>query len=322
MQVVSLDELSPERTGAWGSLVWSDHDPPQDHALFRRARALGVPFAEYVALFAVERGQVLAEATARHFSWTSPERTETFAGVSDVVTQPEVQHRGLCTRLLRELHRRERSQGIRWVMLWTRRSWGAHRLYERLGYRDIYSPPSAVLPPRSAERPRLGKGFSLRSARRTDAPVLESIFSRATRGRCGFVPRPPNSFRARMALGWRTAKDHHLLVRGSTPVGYFYATETPRTLSVYEGVVVERGLLPHLLDAMQRRAGRRWLTIGYSTLVTDTSDLLRERGFSLRESCQATLMARSLSDHPQHGIRELRRLARDPRFSCHRGDVF
>ena len=61
MKLLSVDELPPELAAGWGTLVWSDHDPPQDGALFRKARARGVPVTDYAGLLAVEDREVLAQ---------------------------------------------------------------------------------------------------------------------------------------------------------------------------------------------------------------------------------------------------------------------
>jgi len=322
MKILDVEDIPEELAAPWGTLHWSDQDIPLDLALVRKARALGVPIADYGGLVAVEGSRILAQVMVEHHSWTTAKGRETFAGVAGVVTRPDALHRGFCSQLLQELHRRESRQGYRLAMLWTRRSWGAHRLYEQLGYRDVYSPPGAVLPPRSGPHPHLPPGFAVRTVRRVDSALLESILARATRHRYGFVPRFPNSLGARFALGWRAPKDHHILLRGSRAVGYFFASASPTHFGVHEGVVTERDLLPVLIDAIRWRARNRWIGLDHTTLTTDARDVLEERGFSFVPSSHAVLMARSLSGPPSRGISAVRELVRDPRFSCHRGDMF
>jgi len=322
VQILTIEELPAELTGPWGALVWTDQDYPLDQALFRKARALGVPFADYGGLVAVEGKRVLAQVTVEYYPMTIGDGRETFVGVAGVVTRPDALRRGLCFRLLEEVHLRESIRGHRLAMLWTHRTWGAHRLYARLGYRDLYSPPTAVLPPRTSTPTRLPDGFGVRAARRGDAALLESIFARGTRGRYGFVTRFPNSFGARIAMGWRASKDHHLLFRGSRAVGYFFASENPRFLGIYEGMVTERNLLPPLLDSIQWYARGRWLALAHTTLVNDAREHLRARGFSLTPDCHSVLMARSISGTSSRRLASLRQMVRDSRFSCHRGDMF
>ncbi len=322
MRILAIGDLPEELAASWGSLVWSDRDPPFDPALLRRAVRLGVPLAEYLGVVAVEGPDVLAQVMVGHHRWTTAHGTEEVAGIENVVTRPDATHRHLATRLLAEVHRREVETGHRLAMLWTRRSWGAHRLYEHLGYRDIYSPPTALLPPGPTERNRLPAGVRVRPARASDAPVLEGLLRRASRGRLGFAHRFPTAFEARFRLGWRAARDHHLLVRDGTPVGYFAGGDGRRLVEVNEGMVLDRALVPTLIDAMRAQRRHRWLGLGSTTLVNDARVPLREGGFVLARNSHATLMAKPLIRAPAATWTELRRTVEDARFVCHRGDMF
>ncbi|HEV2450261.1 MAG TPA: GNAT family N-acetyltransferase [Thermoplasmata archaeon] len=323
MEIRAIDTLPAELEGSWGSLVWSDGSPPLDRALYRKARSLGVPFSDYTGVLAIDAGEVLAQIVVGRLRLTTRRESETFAAIEDVCTRPDAIGRGLSSLLFREVHDRETRARIGLSLLWTRRSWGAHRLYEKLGYRDVYSPGSAVLPPPPDPSVRLPAGFTTRRVRRSELGVLEGLLARAHRGRIGFVDRFRDSFRARVALGWRSAKDFHLLLRASRPVGYFYATEEGRRqVGIYEAVVPDRRLQAAMLDAIRSYAGRRWVTLGTSTFVRDAAGLLREKGFLLRPESHIVLMARSLTGAPTSRTAELRRLMRDPRFFCHGGDMF
>jgi GNAT superfamily N-acetyltransferase len=322
MRIQTIEDLPSSLAAQWASLAWSDHDPALDQRLVRKARSLGVPISEYGGVLAVEGDQVLAQVLVERPRLTTPRGTESFAGISDVLTRPDALGRGLCSRLLRAVHRREKDAGARLALLWTRRTWGAHRLYEQIGYRDVYSHPTAVRTPRRSARARTSEDFTVRRASKADWATLESLLERASRARLGFVPRFRGSFRARDALGWRPVRDHHLLLRGARPVGYFHAKEEPQHVGVHEGVVLSAGFRQPLLEAMERFAGRRWLSIGYTTFVTDARDLLVERGYTLAPLSHSTLMARPLSGRASERLAELRRLVQDPRFSCHRGDMF
>ena len=77
-----------------------------------------------------------------------------------------------------------------------------------------------------------------------------------------------------------------------------------------------------LLDAIERFSAGRWLTIGYSTLVSDLRPCLVERGYDFQGRSHATLMARALSDGSARGTAALQSVVADPRFSCQRSDVF
>jgi GNAT superfamily N-acetyltransferase len=322
VETLDIEQLPVELNAQFTALGWSDHDPPLDLALIRKARDLGHPFAEYVGLVAGENGQVLSQIVVERLRLRTDTGLEAFSGITGVITRPDAMGRGLSTRLFEEVHRREAAHGLRLALLWTHRSWRAHRLYERLGYRDIYSPPTALRRIDRAPRPRLRTGYTIRRAKRSDAPLLESLLTASTRGRWGFTRRYPGSFRVRFALGWRAPRDHYIVNYRARPVGYFYATGGRYHLSAFEGAAIASGHLPALLDALEREAAGRWLTFGLTTFVNDVAPLLRERGYLTSPGSHTTLMARGLDGAADRELRSLRRLVADPRFSCHRGDVF
>lgn len=179
MHVLPIAEIPRELTASWGSLVWSDRDSPFDRTFLRRARSLGIPFADYLGLVAVEGPEVLAQVMVGHYRLTTARGTEEFAGIENVVARPDALRRGLGTALLSEVHRREAESGHRWALLWTQRSWGAHRLYERLGYRDIYSPPTAIRPPGRTR----GTGFRRDSASERPGTEMRRSSPRSFAGR-------------------------------------------------------------------------------------------------------------------------------------------
>ncbi|MCI4360668.1 MAG: GNAT family N-acetyltransferase, partial [Thermoplasmata archaeon] len=226
LAIRGIDELPDELNPQLAALAWSDHDLPIDLATIRKARALGHPWTPYVGVVAIDDGQVLAQVIVERHRLTDGKTTEEIAGVTGVLTRPDALGRGLCTTLFEEVHRREAALGLRIAMLWTRRTWSAHRLYDKLGYRDVFSHPIALrkLGRSRPPSPRGRDGYTVRKAARRDADLLDALFERAHRTRLGFVPRFPHSFRTRFALGWRTPNSYHVLSHRSTPVGYFQAS--------------------------------------------------------------------------------------------------
>ncbi|MCI4351361.1 MAG: GNAT family N-acetyltransferase [Thermoplasmata archaeon] len=322
VQVLAYAEIPPRLISQLVALGWSDGDPPFDPPVIRKSLALGFPYAEYVGVFAVEHDQVLSQVFVERHTLTTRNGHEKIAGITGVVTRPDAQGRGLSSRLFEEVHRRERKRGLRRALLWTRRSWGAHRLYEKLGYRDLYTPPTALRRLRGRTVPRRPAGYTVTVARRRDARLLETLLRDSTRERIGLVPRAPGSFRFRFAFGWRNPKDHRILRRHGRPVGYFHATSSSVHVGVNEAALRSADDLPVLLDCMERQAAGRWLTIGSTTLVQDATALLRERGYTFQSGSHGTLMVRSLRGAPSAGFDELVETVADPRFSCQRGEVF
>jgi GNAT superfamily N-acetyltransferase len=324
LRTVDWPHLRPETRRGLPPLFVLDGGAPWDDAYLRRIHRAGTNFTPYHAVFALEGTRPLAQAQVIRFSFrfageaTSRRRS----GVDYLVALPGSLRRGLGTRLLREVHRREREAGSDWIFLWTRRSWGAHRLYEKMGYRDVYSPPAAFREiPRSA--PDLPTGFRFRVGAPRDAPLLERLFSRATGDRVGFVPRYPGSFRARFSLEWARAKDHRILLCRGRPVGYARVTTAPRAFVAEEILAVDPTYVPMLLRGLEHMARGRWLVFSRTTFVSDRKSELLARGYDLFPSSHATLMARPLvSAKAGGGWAALRRTIEDPRFSLHSGDAF
>ncbi|HEY6238261.1 MAG TPA: GNAT family N-acetyltransferase [Thermoplasmata archaeon] len=322
MRVTTLQDLPRSLEREQVALDWLDNDPPFDTSLLRKARAAGAPISDYMALVAVEGEKILSRVGVQRPTLTTSDGQELFCGIDGVATRPDALRRGLALGLLRAVHRRERARGLRWTMLWTHRTWGAHRLYERLGYRDVYSPPSSLRRvPKVASRPP-DPSYRTRAAKASDAPLLESIHRDATAGRIGFLPRFPGILALRFRLGWRTPKDHYLLYRGRRAVGYFLAAQMPWAVTVTEAVVRTDAERAPLLDSMERLARGRWLAIGRTTFANDAASLLTERGFRRYPLAHTTLMARRLAPPRISDVSPLLRLVEDPRFSCHSGDMF
>jgi GNAT superfamily N-acetyltransferase len=147
-----------------------------------RKRTKSVP--DYVGIFAVERGRLIGQTFVLRIPYTFPGGTEWVSGIAAVGTRPDRGRSGIARGILTEIHRREREAGIRFSTLWTNRSWGAHRLYEKLGYRDVYSAPWAVHAPLRRRPPA---SPALRSGRRTDLTGIEQLYAQEAAGRIGFL---------------------------------------------------------------------------------------------------------------------------------------
>jgi GNAT superfamily N-acetyltransferase len=323
MKIVELDRL-PDRLGPQiGVLNWLDGDPPLDARQMHRLRKLGYPFSDYQALLAVERGQVLGKVETITQPFATPQGTETVAWVSGVGTRSDALRRGIARALLREAHVRERRAGRRWAFLWTHRSWAAHRLYEQLGYRDVYSPPATLRPVPRPTRRALLAGYVWRRIRPDEGDLLERLLAEASRGRLGFIPRYRGSFRLRFEIGWRQPSEFGLLSKDGQPVGYAHAPPNVYGRSAYEVVVTHPRHASPMLDALEREANGRWLALARTTFITDHSAMLQRRGYVIYRHSHPTMMAKRLvrgsrvppSDDPAE-------VCQSPAFSFHGGDVF
>ena len=299
-----------------------DGDPPRDDRFLRRLRRMGYPASDYWGVYAVEGDQLLARVESLDLPFTGRAGTETVAGIANVVTRPRGLGRGLARALLREVHRRSEAGGARWSFLWTHRSWGAHRLYESLGYRDVYSPPYAygriarARPRGSNAGVRLGVGTA-----RDDA-VVGRILRAAARGRFGFLRRPTSHARTRVRLGGRRWDRYRILREGSRPVGYAYLADVhPESLTVTEVAVTAPEHRAAMIAGLSSLARGRWLAFQFTSFAADAESELRAEGFLVERTSHTVLMARPLGTAARRG-EDLGALGRDPGFSSHRGDMF
>lgn len=322
LRIRSFDELTESQRRTAGLIEWADFSAPSHPERADRVRVGGRPFQRYESLYALEGGVPLARVGSIRVPFRTRVTTFEACGVADVATRPDAVRRGLATALMEETHRRARAGGVPWAFLWTRRSWGAHRAYERLGYRDIYSPRIAVKRPSSAPRaPSATSRGTIRRAGPDDAATLDGIFEVATRHRIGFVPRAPRTFEARFRLGWRDPAEFWILRRGGAAVGYLHAARDRFDIISREIVGRSPRVARALLGELERLAGRRWIAIGNTTFVRDAADELRAAGYRLLAETHGTLMACPLLPEAARGWEELRRTVADARFSLHSGDM-
>jgi GNAT superfamily N-acetyltransferase len=299
-----------------------DGDPPFGHEIIHRSQELGNPHARYFGVFAVESGEIQSQVAVIWLTFTSVNGTFPVAGIENVATRPTSQRRGWAAALMEEVHRRESRRGVEWSFLWTHRSWGAHRLYEKLGYSDVYTPPAALKRVSRSSTLRIPSGYRWRVATRRDASRLDRIYDRATLHRLGFVHRFSGSFRARFTLGWRRPENLRILMLGSRDVGYVsLATSDRWSVTANEVVVVDPSHARPIIQALEFEGRNRWLLLETTTFVSDASQELRDRGFSTYAITHRTLMAKHLQNLGRAPAK-LESTFQNPRFSNHRGDMF
>jgi GNAT superfamily N-acetyltransferase len=237
-----------------------------------RGRPGGPP--EYVGIFAVERGRLLGEALVLRIPYRTVHGVTTVAGIASVTTHASAARRGVARAILEEVHRRERAAGIEIALLWTSPSWFAHRLYETLGYRDVYTPSLAVrLLPRIAPRVR---SDSLRPASTALLADLERLHAEVTRNAPGFSARPPAFLRTARRAG-RPLTGLLTYRRGGRIAGYAVVLAERGQARCVELVAVP-GEEERLLAAVERRVAPGLFVVGNSP-ADSLRRTLRRRGY-------------------------------------------
>ena len=281
----------------------------------RRTKA----FAEYVGVFAVERGTLLGQTFVLRIPYTFVDGPEFVTGIAAVGTRPDRGRAGVARAILTEIHRREKEAGTRFSTLWTNRSWGAHHLYEKLGYRDVYSAPWVVHPAAPTHGPRPG---GVRPARSSDLVEIERFHARQSRGRLGFLRDMPGYLRAAVAAGeLDPAKELLVAVAGGQLVGYAHVDSNPYRTVCGELEGSSRSARRALIAEVGRRAKQRPFAFQH-TPVTDDPDLFQGASWSRAGTGWYVFMASSLGHRWTSRSAGAQFTTADPRFLCMSGDRF
>jgi len=329
MRILTHDELPPDLETDLQLLRLSVGWPPRDFQRLRQARRLGYPAADYLGLYAVEDGRVVSTVRAVRVPFTFPDgHSETVSTVLSVITRRDRRGRGLARTLIGEVNARERRAGSSFCFLWTEHSLSAHRLYERMGYRDLYTVDLAVRRPSPASQgPRRG-AYTLERLKDGDAATVERLHAASTRGRTGFTPRRRGFLRSDRKLGLSGSEPVRLILKDGRPVGYVVLDEAPGWVSVGEVVLTtggrsDRGATPamvtHLVADLERLAARRWLSLRY-TFVRDHGRELERRGYAFGTG-DRVLMSLPLDGSPPD-LQVSTLGSADPRFTCQLLDYF
>jgi GNAT superfamily N-acetyltransferase len=280
------------------------------------ARAAGYPAADYFGVYAIEGEEVLSVVRVLRLPFTTPKGRETVAAIQGVVTRRDRSRMGLARRLLEEVHRRERAIGIRFALLWTGYNNVARKLYNSLGYVDVYTPELAM---RFVERSPKPKGYELRAAQRKDWNLVEKLHSAATEGRLGFVPRPRGIVKSLIVLGFLEQEQLQLILRDGEPVGYVVLQRNPMWSKADEVVLLDGGRADAVLSLLESEAAGGWLVFR-NTFVRDVGDLFRRRCYSITGLSYYGLLTLPLVASQADASRELGISSRS--FSCQLLDYF
>ncbi len=281
----------------------------------RRTKVL----ADYVGIFAVDRGTVVGHAFVERIPYAFPGGTETITGIASVATRSDRARAGVARLVLEEIHRREREAGIRHAALWTNQSWGAHRLYEKLGYRDIHVPVLAVrASPGPARRPA---GPAVRPARISDLSGIEAIHARFGKDRLGFAERPAGLLR--VAVAARELRPAEILIARDAGQTRGYAMVDTGRLQTSCGELIGTTARARiaLATAVERKGGAGTVTFRDGA-VEELRPWLRGRGYAIAPVGWFVLMGCTFgrSDGARAACREFG--TDRPGFLCFTGDRF
>ncbi|MBE2233586.1 MAG: GNAT family N-acetyltransferase, partial [Anaerolinea sp.] len=214
IRIVEYDAVDPLQVLQLNLLCLDFGLTPETAAIIRRMDPRPFPF---FALYAVEGSTVLGQVGVFRLPMISTAGATDVGGVWAVSTHPAWRGQGVATRLLDEAHERMRAAGLRFSTLGTARSGVAHGLYEKLGYRDLYSPAMALA--RSDEL-RGQPGLRVEPAGSGRLAVADRLFEQLSRGWLGFARRHTPFFSFLHARSYLSAQELWLIWQGGEAIGY------------------------------------------------------------------------------------------------------
>jgi GNAT superfamily N-acetyltransferase len=278
-------------------------------------------FADYVGVFAVEGAEVLGQVFVVRIPYAFPDGPDRISGIAAVATRADRGRSGIARSLLEEVHRREREAGLRHSALWTNRSWGAHRLYEKLGYQDVYSSPWVIHSP-IGPAPRKARRPGCRPGRRADLAEIDRFHNREAADRLGYYRRPSGFSSVEVRLGAMDPARNLIVARqGGELVGYAHFERGPFRVVCGE-IVADSATVGRDLVGEVERAAVRLPCAFQHTFVTDAPGIFRGAGYASIPMGWYGMMGNAL------GRKWTRRQAvdrfgtEDPRFICLGGDRF
>lgn len=248
-------------------------------------------------LYAVVKGKAVSQIAGLRIPTRTVDGEEIVLGVAGVATLPSYARRGYSLKLFRELHKRSREEGIRIAFLVTGKSLVAYHLYRKFDYRDVKFFPEASKPLVRRKKP---KGLTLRKYRKKDAPEIDVIFKRFTRGLYGFVSRQKDFIGVRMKI-WKDLKGLFSVVETKKGMrGYVIKREMDGDVIVQELVVPSVRDSDRILRYLESQEKGDYI-LAHSFAGKRQMDYFESRGYKVTPESWGLCMVAPLTKFLSHG---------------------
>jgi len=276
--------------------------------------------ADYVGVCALDRGRVVSAVLVHRFPVRTRRGSGTCSGLGAVATLPTHTRRGLARTLIEEVHRRERENGSPFVFLYTGRSIVAHRLYESLGYHDVYDFPKAVRWVPVARR-GLPRGWRWRRATIDDRQSIVGLRAELGRARFGFTREGVDWWPGAGRWFAPERDSWFVLEQGRNVVAYAGLRAEGELRACNEAMARTLAARHYLLRSLESEAPRAWLLLG-APVLAELRGVSGLRAYRRAPSSYSVLMARSL-DRPLRSHELIHELGTDrPGFLMGVADAF
>lgn len=262
-----------------------------DDKTVRRVRRMDPFGVDGFAVYAGERGSILAQVVPLAFPVRLTTGIETVGGLAGVCSHPSVWGHGYARRLMEEVHDRFRSMGLRVSTLTTSRNIRGYGVYRALGYVDLgpFYRASRRLP---TKRLRPGDMY-LRTPTRKDLPRMNRLFEGYTKDLLGWTARHPRAMDRRLAWNRNYLRRYRLVFRRGRPVGYL-RTRPEDGYELEEVIVPRENDFRAAVRLMESRSRGRVIAVNWLTSGADR-DRFEDLGYTLDGPIPDTTMALGLT---------------------------
>jgi len=217
MKILEYGQVDPLEVLQLNMLCLGFQLTPERAEVIHRHDPRAFPF---FCLYALVDEAVAGQVGVFRLPVVSTEGADEVGGVWAVCAHPAYAGQGIATRLLEEAHARMRAAGLRFSTLGTDRYRVAHKLYERLGYQDVFSSPSLI-----ARRESLPETNVLRAtpAGNENLSLADQLFEQIANGSLGFARRHRPFFPFLERRNYLRGEDLWIVWRGNEAVGYALA---------------------------------------------------------------------------------------------------
>lgn len=244
----------------------------------------------FFALYAVEGSGVAGQVGVFRLPVVSTAGAAEVGGVWAVSTHPAWRGKGVASLLLDEAHARMAAAGLRFSTLGTDSYRVAHGLYEKQGYRDVFSPAAAL--GRSDALPR-APGLTAEPAGVERLALADRLFEQIAHGRLGFARRHTPFFPFLHARSYLSADDLWLFRRGGEVVGYAVAGQRNGLLRVRNLLLAAGVDAAEAVASLAQRIDARYSEVRLDAAAHAAA--FAQAGFRLTPQSWGTFMVKPLA---------------------------
>ncbi len=298
MKIVEYDDVDPLGVLHLNLLSLGYTLTPEKVSLIRRLDARPFPF---FAVYAIEDGIVAGQVGIYRLPMITANGPEDVGGICAMCIHPAFSRQGIATRLLDEAHTRMRSAGLRFSTLGTSRHQGAHALYKKQGYEDVFIFTSTFTTRESVYR------YGHLRAERASSEKLhlaDSLFQKVAAGNLGFARRHKSFIPMMVATGDIGESEVWLLWDDNELIGYALAGVSESVLSVSSLLLAEGVDAGAAISALAQDETISYLRVRVDYRPIATS--LQRAGYPQELPDWGTFMIKSLT--PDASIDNARRL--------------